>query len=140
MQFLSKLRYRVLFLLWGVLFAVTAVLGLFFPGVENPWGLAGLRCVSILFFLPPWMILLKAQRENNRRRILLIRYLALAWLVLALALVCASIMSVNYFPAMGNLLHILLTVICTPMVCSNFYALPMFLWATLLIGSFGKKK
>ena len=140
MQFLSKLRYRVLFLLWGVLFAVTAVLGLFFPGVANPWGLAGLRCVSILFFLPLWLILLKAQQEHNRRHVLLIRYLALAWLVLALALVCASIMSVNYFPAMGNLLHILLTVICTPMVCSNFYALPMFLWATLLIGSFGKKK
>lgn len=140
MQFFSKLRYNVLYSIWVALFGLTALLGLLFPGVENNWGLAGLRIVSILFFLPPWLILAKAKQEDNRRHIRLIRYLALAWLVLALVLVCASILSINYFPLMGDLLHFLLTVICTPMVCSNFYALPMFLWATLLIGSFGKKK
>lgn len=140
MQHLSKLNYRPLYWIWVVLFALTAVLGLLFPAAENAAGLAALRIVSILFFLPPWLILLKAKQERSRHHIRVVRYLSIASLAATLIFFCAAILSVRFSEAVGSLVHILMTIICAPLVCSNFYALPMFGWATLLVGSFGKAK
>ena len=137
---LSKLTYKTLYQLWIGLFAVTAVLGLIFPGVEHPAGRFFLGLISVVFFVPPFLILRRAKGEDNRRHLRLVRWLALANLVLTLILICAGILSLPYGEGVGDMIHILMTVLCAPLVCSNFYVLPMFLWAMLLYGSFGKKK
>lgn len=140
MEFLSKLRYQTLYYIWGGLFALTAVLGLLFPNVEHEAALAALMAVSVGFFVPPWLILEKAKGENRLFHVRLLRYLAIASLTATLVFLCAGILSVRYDQAVGDLLHIMMTILCAPLVCSNFYVVPMFLWATLLVGSFGRKK
>lgn len=140
MRFLSKFSYRPLYTAWGVLFALTALLGLLFPSAQSAAGRFFLGLISGLFFLPPWLILVKAQAEGSRRHRRIVRYLAIASLAAAMVLLCAGILSVMLSAFWGDVIHALLAVICAPLVCSNFYALPMFGWATLLIGSFGKKK
>lgn len=133
MTFLDKVSYRCLYRIWGGLYALTAVLGLVFPDVEQGGALAVLRLVTVGFFLPPWMILAKARREEARFHIRLLRYLSAAWLALVLAFFCASILTVGQSEALGNFLHIAMTVVCAPLVCSHYYVLPMFLWATILV-------
>lgn len=140
MQHLSKLKYRPLYWIWGVLFVLTAVLGLLFPAAENTAGKAALMILSAVFFLPPWLILVKARSENDGHHIRLVRYLSIASLAATLVFFCAAILSIRLSEAVGTFVHILMTVICAPLVCSNFYVLPMFGWATLLVGSFEKKK
>lgn len=137
---LSKLTYKTLYRLWAGLFVLTAILGLLFPGVQNTAGRFFLGLISVIFFLPPWAILSKAKADGNRRHTCIIRYLSIASLSLTLLLFCAGILSLRWGEAVGNLLHILMTIICAPLVCSNYYALPMFGWAMLLTGSFQKKK
>ena len=114
MKNLQNLTYKTLYQLWAGLFAVTALLGLAFPGVEPAAGRFFLALISGVFFLPPFAILTRAKKEGNLHHLRLVRYLALASLVM--------------------------TMLCAPLVCSNYYALPMVLWAMLFYGSFGKKK
>lgn len=140
MQNLSKMKYNTLYRIWIGLFVLTAVLGLLFPGVENALGRFFLGLISVAFFLPPCLILLKAKAAEERHHVMLIRYLAIGSLTLTLVLFCAGIWSVRLGESVGNLIHILMSLICAPLVCSNYYVLPMFLWAMLLMGTFGKRK
>ena len=140
MKNLQNLTYKTLYRLWAGLFALTAVLGLLFPGVQNAAGRFFLALISVVFFLPPWAILSKAKAEGIRHHLRLVRYLAVASLGLTLVLFCAGILSLPYGDAVGNIIHILMTILCAPLVCSNYYVLPMFGWAMLLTGSFQKKK
>lgn len=140
MQMLTKLKYNSLYWIWAILFALTALLGLLFPNVENTAGQIALLMITVLFFLPPWLILAKAKQEASLHHVRIVRYLSIASLAATLVFFCAGIFSVRFSETVGNILHILMTIVCAPLVCSNFYVLPMFLWATLLVGSFGKRK
>ena len=134
MKFLNNWRYRTLYILWAVLFVLTAVLGLLFPAAEGI-GRGALMVLAAIFFVPPWMILLKARQEGNdhhRKLILLLSVLALA---AAMALMCAVILSANLSAGVRQMVHILTTVVTAPMVCSNYYVLPLFLWASLFVTS-----
>ena len=139
MERIRALRYDRLYMIWGGLFALTAVLGLVFPGAEG-FGRVLLLVCTAGFFLPPWLILAKARDAGNKSHVRLIRYLALGSLVLTMVLFCAGILSVRFGEALGNVVHVLMTIICAPLMCGNYYVLPMFLWATLMVGSFQKGK
>ena len=136
---MKKLNYKLLYILWAVLFALTAVLGFFFPEAEDPAGRAALAGVSVLFFLPPWLILARAKAEENRYHIRLIRWLSLCSVGLTLALLIANLRSAGLGEAVGTALNAALVIVSAPMVCSNFYVLPIFLWGTLIMGTFVKK-
>ncbi len=137
MNLTKSMRYRMLYILWAGLFLLTAVLGLIFPAAEGI-GKAVLRIISILFFLPPWLILEKARKEGCRRQRNVVRMFCAASLILTTVMLCLNILSAKHSDALGNALHWILTVVSAPMVCSNFYVLPLFLWAALLMFSFGR--
>ena len=138
MEFLKKLRYRPLYLCWAALFALTGLLGLAAPGAKG-LGRGVLIGLALGFFLPPWMILVKAKTAGAKQHIVLIRCLAAASLAATVVLLCAGIRSLTLGQQAGSLLHILTSILCAPLTCGNYYALPIFCWATLLFGSFGKK-
>ncbi len=132
---MTKCSYRLFYSLWAALFALTAVLGLLFPNVTDGAARLPLLAVSLAFFLPPWLILAKARKEGNRKHRILVRNLALTSLVLTVVLLCANILSAGRGELLGNVLNALLTVVSAPMVCSNYYLVPLFLWGTLLMGA-----
>ena len=130
--------YSLLYTAWGVLFILTVVLGFAYPeaaGMEK----GVLVTISVLFFLPPAMVLLKSRRDGSHHRILL-RNLSLGSLLGTLVLLVLNLCSVGWPSAVGMGLHAALTVVSAPMVCSNFFVLPLFLWACLLMGALSKKK
>ena len=59
---MKNLSNRLLYILWALLFGLTAALGLAFPdaGGALRWVLLG---VSLLFFVPPFLILGRARAE-----------------------------------------------------------------------------
>lgn len=65
----------------------------------------------------------------------MIRNLSALSLGATAVLVIANILSAFGSPALGLFLHGMLTIVSAPMLCSGYWALSLFLWASLLIGS-----
>ncbi len=127
------MKKNVLFALWGILFILCAGLG-FIPEPEG-----GLRVLmtllSVLFFLPPFGLLAKAKAEKDAGVPRLIAMLSGASLGLTLALLVCSFLSAFASETLGVVLHYVLTVVSSPMICSGYWALSLFLWACLLTAS-----
>lgn len=135
---MKKMSYPILYTLWAAMFLLTAALGLLFPQ-ETGLGRWVLTAVSAIFFVPPWMILYRAKQESDRSQIRLVRYLSLASIVLTALLLVLNLKSAALSEAMGRALNTALAVVSAPMLCSQFFVLPIFLWGCLLADTFRKK-
>lgn len=120
------MKKTVLFALWGGLFVISAALGLADNTKAGLW-------VSILFFLPPSLLLYDAGKAGDKSAVLLIRNLAALSLGLTLFLLILNVVFAVKSQAVGNFLHGILGVVSTPMLASGYWALSLFLWACLLM-------
>ena len=91
--------------------------------------------MSILFFLPPGILLYRAGKRDDRNTSRLIRNLSLASLLLTLITLILNVVCAVYSEFLGNALHGVLVILSTPMICSGYWAMSLFLWACLLIFS-----
>ena len=121
------------FILWGVLFTVCAGLG-FVPQPEGALKvLMGLLAVAF-FGLGGW-ILWQAGLRKDLATVALIRSLSLASLVLTLVMLIGNFLSVFTSKWLGDLLHYMLIVVSSPMLCAPSWATSLFLWACLMVAS-----
>ena len=122
----------VLYILWGGLYVLCGGLGL----VTAPGATLRLLMIllSIALFIPPFVL----NRRGNRRVRLLVRNLSGIWLILTGVLLVANILSVLASETLGNILHGLLTIVSSPLVCSNSWALSIFLWACVFFDAQSK--
>lgn len=118
---------------WAGLFILCA--GLSF--IPEPEGFLKLFMIvlSLFFFIPPTCLLYRAEKENDRFTLLLIRNLSLASLGLTAAVLIVSVLSFLAPEWVGNFLHVLLLMVSAPMVCSQYWVISLFLWACLLMVS-----
>jgi peptidoglycan/LPS O-acetylase OafA/YrhL len=123
---------KVLYALWAVLFVVCAALG-FTP---NPG--AGKTALAVVFFLPPAILLVQAKKAGDGSTVALIRNLAAWSLGLTLVLLVLNFVLAVGSEKLGRILHYVLTVVSSPMICSGYWVLSLFLWACLLMGSIKK--
>ena len=127
------MKNQYLFALWGALFILCAGLG-FIPEPAGALRIL-LTGLSALFFLPPAVLVWTGHRERNRRQLALVRDLSIVSLSLSVLLLIANFLSAFHSELLGNILHGVLVVVSSPMICSGHWALSLFLWACLLIGS-----
>ena len=136
---MKKLSYKTLYIAWAVMFVLTAALGFAFPEVENGWGRVGLALIAVLFFLPPGMVLDQAKAAGHRFHVRLVGFLALGSLLLTVVLLALTLISFIWSDALANALYAALVIVSSPMICSNCYAISLFLWGTLIAGAFFSK-
>ena len=123
---------KTLFVLWGILFVLCAGLG-FIPAPAG--AMKGLMTtLSILFFLPPALLLWKTDRETA----ILIRNLSLLSLGVTLVTLILNFVLAVSSEFLGNVLHYILVIVSAPMICSGYWVLSLFLWACLLMVSLKK--
>lgn len=128
---------KMLFSLWGVLFGVCAGLG-FIPGFSQqvaPGLQIVLTALSVGCFVPPFLLAYQAGQEQDQQTLKLLRDLAALSLGLTLVLLVTSMLCALAGDAVGVFLHVLLILVSTPMVCSGYWVLSLFLWACLLFWS-----
>ena len=125
-------RYR-LYLIWGALFILCAGFGF----IQEPDGAmkALLVMLSAGFFVPPVMLLWQGKLHRDQGKLRLVRNLSALSLGLTLAALILNFLSVFLSASWGNFLYGLLVVLSTPMVCSQYWAPTMFVWACLLLTS-----
>ncbi len=122
-----------LWTLWGVLFILCAVLG-FIPSPEN--GVKGMLVLaSLLFFLPPALLLYGAHARRDRHTLALVRNLSAMSLGVTVVVLIVNFASLTLPNWMGDALYALLIVVSSPMICAQYWFVPLFLWSCLLVTS-----
>ena len=124
---------KVLFSLWGCLFILCAGFG-FIPEPEGAVR-TFLTVLSVFFYLPPALILLDSAKKQNTAAAKLIRNLAAMSLGLTAALLILNFLTVLGSERLGLILHYVLIIVSSPMICSGHWAMSLFLWACLLVAS-----
>ncbi|MBR3973903.1 MAG: hypothetical protein IKJ99_08130 [Oscillospiraceae bacterium] len=125
------MKKSTLFALWGGLFVICAGFG--FIAEPKASMKVFLVLLALAFFVPPMILTHRAKAENDRQTLMLIRNLSFLSLVLTVILLIANFLSFAASEVLGNILYALLIVITTPMVCGQYWALSMFLWACMMI-------
>ncbi len=123
----------LLYVIWAVLYVLCAALG-FLPSPEGAvYGL----CVfaSVLFFLPPGLVLYRAKQTGDRREPKRIRAIALIMLVVSCVMIILNILSVIASELTGRVLYSLMVVLTAPMVAGQWWIIGLFGWACLLVVS-----
>ena len=126
-------RKKSLFLLWSILFIVSAGFG-FIPEIYG-LGKALLILVGVGFFVPGTLLLYYAAKEKDIAVLRLIRNISLISLCGTFLLLVANFCSVFLPEAVGVLLYVLLILVSAPMSCCQFWVLSLFLWSCLLMTS-----
>lgn len=129
---------KFLTVLWAGLFIVCAGLG-FIPEPEGTARIL-LTIPALLFFLPPALLLYDAGRSRDTATVMLIRNLSMLSLGLTVLLLILNFLTVLSSDRLGQILHDILTIVSTPMICSGHWAMSLFLWACLLTGSLRQLK
>ena len=127
------MKKQHLFALWGGLFVLCAALG--FVGQPGTALQVLMTCLSIAFFLPGALLLHVSRSSGDREIAVLLRNFSAASLILTAALLILNFLSALAPTLLGNILHGILVVVSTPMICCGNWALSMFLWACLMIGA-----
>ena len=121
------MKKKTLFALWGGLFILCAGLG-FIPGPQGAVRVL-LTGTSLLFFVPPALLL---HLHGDRATVTLVRNLSLLSLVLTLITLVLNFLLALSSETAGMVLHYILVIVSSPMVCSGYWVLSLFLWACLL--------
>ena len=117
------MKNKLIYILWCVLFIICAGLGF----IPEPSGLK--TALSLLFFLPPAVLLYRGTREAVK----LVTWLAALSLLTTMVLLVGNVLSVSGSEALGTALYYLLVIVSAPMISSGYWALSLFLWACLLM-------
>lgn len=132
------MRKKLPTLFWAGLFIVCAGLG-FIPEPEGTVKIL-LTVLSLLFFLPPALLLYNAGRNRDKDTALLIRNLSLLSLGLTVLLLILNFLAVFSSDILGEILHYVLIIVSSPMICCGHWAMSLFLWACLLTDSLRQLK
>lgn len=124
--------------LWAGLFIVCAGLG-FIPEPEESLK-SLLTLLSLLFFLPPALLLYDAGRNRDSAALQLIRNLSAISLTLTMVLLILNFLTVLSSEVLGQILHYVLIIVSCPMICSGHWAMSLFLWGCLLTASLRQLK
>ena len=128
----------ILLALWGGMYIICCVLGFVSPA--DNFSRVFMTVLSVLFFLPPGLMVWQAKKKSDRKTLRLVRRISLICLGLTTITLVANFLSVLASTELvGTLLHWLLALVSVPMLCSNAWILSLFGWACLLFAS-GKKR
>ena len=132
------MKTKSLWILWGALYALCTLLGF----IPNPTSFLRVLTLTfaLVFFIPGGILVYDALRQKKRSVLKAVRILSSCSLLLTLVVLVANFLGVLASDAVGSLLYVLLVLVSTPMVCSGFWVVSLFLWACLLMSTFLKPK
>ncbi len=128
------MKNKTLFLIWGGLFILCALLG-FIPAPE---GLvkALLVLAAAIFFIPGWLLYYRGQKNRDLPLLRLLRGISLVSLCTTFLFLVLYFMTIGKNALGAALLYGFLIIFSAPMVCAQYWIGSLFLWACLLMACF----
>lgn len=134
-----EMKKWILYGIWGCLYVFCAALGYTVTEPDQLQAFA-LLILSLLFFVPPVLLLVDAHIKKDRKTRLVLRWISGLSLVLTLILLVANVASALGSEALGAALYKILLLVSVPMICSQHWFLSIFLWACIFFGTLEKQK
>ena len=132
------MKKRILYIAWGFLYLLCAALG---HSVDpSPVRQTVMTCLSVIFFVPGFWLLILGWRSRDEKELKRLFFISLASLAVTLVLLLANLLSVTGSETIGNVLYVMLIWLSSPMICSGYWFLSLFLWAILLFSAITLKK
>ena len=130
-------KNTILYSIWAVLYC--ACMGFSFVKDPTAGEKVFLVALGLSFFVPPFVLVFQARKEESRKTLLALRLVSILVLVLSLILLVLNFLSVYFSAKTGLVLYVLLVMCSVPMVCVQHWFLGLFLWACLLMLTAQKK-
>lgn len=129
----------ILYGIWICLYASCAVSGFLVtdPSGQQQWALL---LLSLLFFVPPALLLVDAYRFKEQKTFLLLRWISGLSLALTLVFLVINVVSALGSEALGTAMYYILVLVSVPMICSQRWFFILFLWACVFFATLGQKK
>ncbi len=136
------MKEKTLYPLWGGLYIICMLLGTI--PERSALGAVCMTVLALLFFVPGVLLLIRAYEHGDPRAMKRIRWISLTSLGLtALFLVLNILVAPGGSASLRELMEVLLHLVSAPMLCAGHWALSLFAWGCLFMGSFprivGKK-
>ena len=130
------MKKKLIYGLWALLYCVCVGLGF----VADPAGFGKFLLVAtaLIFFLPPFWLMVTAKKEKDRKTVRVLRLISTGVLALSLIFLVLNFLSVYFSAETGLVLYVLLVMFSAPMICGQYWVISLFLWAILMILSFQK--
>lgn len=128
------MKDKQLYLYWLYLYIICATLG-FIPQERNPLVAALLAILTLVFFVPPAILLYRGIQQQSRPKLTRIALLSALSLGLTTLLFIANMLTVlapNDL-LLGNVFNALLILVSAPMMCAPYQIISLFMWACLLV-------
>ena len=125
------MKMRSIWFTWLYLFILCAVLGF----IPEPTGFFKglLAFAAVCFFIPGFVLLVKADHRDQEGTIRLVRNIAIGALVVATVLIMLNFLSATMTEAWGNVFYVMLVIFASPLVCGQYWVLSLFGWACLMV-------
>ena len=130
----------ILYSLWGFFYILCMVLGYTVPAETAGLQHAALTFLSLIFFIPPVILLVDAYLKQERKTFLILRIVSAVSLALTCLMMILNVMSAAWSESAGAILYDLLLLVSVPMATIGNWLMSLFLWACLLFATFTKKK
>ena len=121
---------------WAVLYTLCVAFG--FISKPDTFGKVLLVALSLLCFVPPFCLVVRARKEENRKTLKVLRLVSILSLSLTLVFLVLNFLSVNFSVEAGLWLYVLLAMVSAPMMCAQYWVISLFLWACLLFATLQK--
>ena len=130
------MKKLLLYSLWGCLFVVCVGLGTIH--VTDTLVKTALLLISVVFFVPGAILLYDAMTAGDRKGILTIRWISITSLTLTLGTLLAFLLTSSRGSGAADVLYEVLILVSSPMICSQYWMVSLFLWGCLLSATFVK--
>ena len=123
---------------WAALY--TLCVGFGFVSKPDTFGKVLLVALSLLCFVPPFYLAIRAKKEENRKTLKVLRLISILSLSLTLIFLVLNFLSVNFSAEAGLWLYVLLVMVSAPMMCAQYWVISLFLWACLLFATIQRSR
>ena len=130
------MKKLLLYSLWGCLFVLCVGLGTI--QVTDTLVKTALLLISVVFFVPGAILLYDAKTTGDRKGILTIRWISITSLTLTLGALLAFLLTSSRGSGAADVLYEVLILVSSPMICSQYWMVSLFLWGCLLSATFVK--
>lgn len=126
-----KTKRIVLYIVWACLYILCVGLGTLEATV--PTARALLVMIALAFFVPGFWLAAGYLKEGCRKGLGVIRTICICSLSLTALALVGNFLSARAGAELGNALYDVLALVSAPMLCAQYWAVSIFLWACLLM-------